>query len=119
MTTPDTLTIADRVFHSRLLVGTGKYRDFEQTREAIEASGTEIVTVAIRRTRCAGFQCSRRSATTRVTPAWPSMPIFTASTRTSANSVSIWAATNSGGTGEMPVTARVFCAVSAAITAMP
>ena len=50
MTTPDTLTIADRVFHSRLLVGTGKYRDFEQTREAIEASGTEIVTVAIRRT---------------------------------------------------------------------
>ncbi len=50
MTTPDTLTIADRVFHSRLLVGTGKYRDFEQTREAIEASGAEIVTVAIRRT---------------------------------------------------------------------
>lgn len=50
MTSPDTLTIADRVFHSRLLVGTGKYRDFSQTREAIEASGAEIVTVAIRRT---------------------------------------------------------------------
>ncbi len=46
----DSLTIADRSFQSRLLVGTGKYRDFEQTRDAIEASGTEIVTVAIRRT---------------------------------------------------------------------
>ncbi|WP_323018223.1 thiazole synthase [Castellaniella sp.] len=50
MNTADTLTIADRTFHSRLLVGTGKYRDFDQTRDAIEASGTEIVTVAIRRT---------------------------------------------------------------------
>jgi len=50
MNTADTLTIADRTFQSRLLVGTGKYRDFDQTREAIEASGAEIVTVAIRRT---------------------------------------------------------------------
>ena len=50
MTAADTLTIADRTFQSRLLVGTGKYRDFEETRLAIEASGTEIVTVAIRRT---------------------------------------------------------------------
>lgn len=50
MTTPDILTIANRSFQSRLLVGTGKYRDFAQTKEAIEASGTEIVTVAIRRT---------------------------------------------------------------------
>ena len=46
----DVLTIAGRTFHSRLFVGTGKYRDFEQTRVAIEASGAEIVTVAIRRT---------------------------------------------------------------------
>ena len=37
-------------FNSRLLVGTGKYRDFDQTREAIIASGAEIVTVALRRT---------------------------------------------------------------------
>ncbi|MBL8534580.1 MAG: thiazole synthase [Betaproteobacteria bacterium] len=44
------LKIGTRSFHSRLLVGTGKYRDFEQTRDAIEASGAEIVTVAIRRT---------------------------------------------------------------------
>jgi len=44
------LVIAARPYRSRLLVGTGKYRDFEQTRAAIEASGTEIVTVAIRRT---------------------------------------------------------------------
>ena len=42
--------IAGTVYASRLLVGTGKYRDFEQTREAIEASGAQIVTVAIRRT---------------------------------------------------------------------
>lgn len=39
-----------QVYHSRLLVGTGKYRDLEQTRFAIEASGAEIVTFAIRRT---------------------------------------------------------------------
>ncbi len=44
------LTIAGREYRSRLLVGTGKYRDLEQTRQAIEASGAEIVTVAIRRT---------------------------------------------------------------------
>jgi len=45
----DSLVIAGRAYGSRLLVGTGKYRDFEQTRLAIEASGAEIVTVAIRR----------------------------------------------------------------------
>ena len=44
------LRIGSRTHQSRLLVGTGKYRDFAQTREAIEASGAEIVTVAIRRT---------------------------------------------------------------------
>ena len=46
----DSLQIAGRTFESRLLVGTGKYRDFAQTRAAIEASGAQIVTVAIRRT---------------------------------------------------------------------
>ena len=46
----DNLTIAGREYTSRLLVGTGKYQDFEQTRLAVEASGAEIVTVAIRRT---------------------------------------------------------------------
>nr|MBA3777688.1 hypothetical protein [Betaproteobacteria bacterium] len=46
----DPLVIAGRAYGSRLLVGTGKYRDFAQTREAISASGAEIVTVAIRRT---------------------------------------------------------------------
>jgi thiazole synthase len=44
------LRIAGREFASRLLVGTGKYRDFEETAEAISASGTEIVTFAVRRT---------------------------------------------------------------------
>ncbi len=46
----DSFTIASRPYRSRLLVGTGKYRDFDQTRAAIEASGADIVTVAIRRT---------------------------------------------------------------------
>lgn len=43
-------TIAGRTYSSRLLVGTGKYKDMTETREAIEASGAEIVTVAVRRT---------------------------------------------------------------------
>jgi len=46
----DLLRIGERRFTSRLLVGTGKYRDFAQTRAAIDASGAQIVTVAIRRT---------------------------------------------------------------------
>ena len=46
----DPLIIAGKSYRSRLLVGTGKYRDFEQTRAAVETSGAEIVTVAIRRT---------------------------------------------------------------------
>jgi thiazole synthase len=45
----DILTIAGRNYRSRLLVGSGKYRDLDQTREATEAAGAEIVTVAIRR----------------------------------------------------------------------
>jgi thiazole synthase len=50
LTQADPLVIAGRAYHSRLLVGTGKYKDFVQTRAAIDASGAEIVTVAIRRT---------------------------------------------------------------------
>jgi len=46
----DLLEIAGKKYQSRLLIGTGKYRDFEETRTAIETSGAEIVTVAIRRT---------------------------------------------------------------------
>lgn len=46
----DRLTIAGKSYASRLLVGTGKYKDHAETRSAIEASGAEIVTVAIRRT---------------------------------------------------------------------
>ncbi|MFM9913159.1 MAG: thiazole synthase [Methylophilaceae bacterium] len=44
------LNIARQTYHSRLLVGTGKYKDFAQTKAAIDASGAQIVTVAIRRT---------------------------------------------------------------------
>jgi len=46
----DSLVIAGKTYGSRLLVGTGKYKDFAQTRAAIDASGAQIVTVAIRRT---------------------------------------------------------------------
>lgn len=46
----DGFVIAGVTYHSRLLVGTGKYKDLEETRLATEASGAEIVTVAIRRT---------------------------------------------------------------------
>jgi len=46
----DPLIIAGKAYGSRLLVGTGKYKDFDETRRAVEASGAEIVTVAIRRT---------------------------------------------------------------------
>jgi len=47
--TQDPLTIAGRSYTSRLLVGTGKYKDFPATKEAIDASGAQIVTVAIQR----------------------------------------------------------------------
>ncbi len=46
----DSFTLAGQTFNSRLLVGTGKYKDMKETQLAIEASGAEIVTVAIRRT---------------------------------------------------------------------
>jgi len=46
----DNLVIAGKTYASRLLVGTGKYKDFDETRRAVDASGANIVTVAIRRT---------------------------------------------------------------------
>ncbi len=46
----DELIIGGKTYRSRLLVGTGKYKDFNETRAAVDASGAEIVTVAIRRT---------------------------------------------------------------------
>jgi thiazole synthase len=45
----DSWTVAGKTFHSRLIVGTGKYKDFAQNAAALEASGAEIVTVAVRR----------------------------------------------------------------------
>jgi thiazole synthase len=45
----DRWTVAGRTFSSRLIVGTGKYKDFEENAAAVEASGAEIVTVAVRR----------------------------------------------------------------------
>jgi thiazole synthase len=49
-TRKDPLIVAGRQYASRLLVGTGKYKDMDETRRAIEASGAEIVTIAVRRT---------------------------------------------------------------------
>jgi thiazole synthase len=46
----DDLIVAGKAYSSRLLIGTGKYKDFSETRTAVDASGAEIVTVAIRRT---------------------------------------------------------------------
>ena len=46
----DPFVIGGKTYRSRLLIGTGKYKDFDETRRAIDASGAEIVTVAIRRT---------------------------------------------------------------------
>ncbi len=46
----DTFTIAGKEYSSRLLVGTGKYKDLAETKAAVEASGAQIITVAIRRT---------------------------------------------------------------------
>jgi thiazole synthase len=50
----DRLLIGGRAFRSRLIVGTGKYRDFDETRRAVEASGAEMVTVAVRRVNLSG-----------------------------------------------------------------
>ena len=47
--TTDSFELAGKRFRSRLIVGTGKYRDFAETKQAVEASGAEIVTVALRR----------------------------------------------------------------------
>ena len=45
----DIFKIADKKFNSRLIVGTGKYKSFQQTARAIDASGADMVTVAVRR----------------------------------------------------------------------
>ena len=45
----DPLIIAGREFHSRLFVGTGKYKSFQETTRALDVSGAEMVTVAVRR----------------------------------------------------------------------
>ena len=45
----DVFSIANKNFKSRLIVGTGKYKDFKETADAVKASGADIVTVAVRR----------------------------------------------------------------------
>jgi len=53
ITGDDTWEVAGRRFRSRLIVGTGRYKDLEETGRAIEASGAEVVTVAVRRVNLA------------------------------------------------------------------
>ena len=53
----DPLIIAGKAYRSRLLTGTGKFVDFQQTREATDAAGAEIVTVALRRTNLGQNRC--------------------------------------------------------------
>ena len=62
------LTIAGKAYRSRLLVGTGKYKDFAETRAAIDASGAEIITVAVRRVNI-GQDASQPSLLDAVPPA--------------------------------------------------
>ncbi|MEM8844985.1 MAG: thiazole synthase [Pseudomonadota bacterium] len=61
------LKVAKSSYSSRLLVGTGKYRDFKQTQLAIEASGAEIVTVALRRTNI-GQEANRANLLDFISP---------------------------------------------------
>ena len=67
------LEIAGKVFHSRLILGTGKYRTMEEMVESIEASGTEMVTVAIRRLDL-DDPTRKRSSTTSTGPNTKSFP---------------------------------------------
>src|SRR5450432_1951156 len=64
----DSLKIAGKAYASRLLIGTGKYKDFDETRRAVDASGAQIVTVAIRRTNI-GQNAGEPSLTEAVPPA--------------------------------------------------
>ena len=68
------LTVAGVEYRSRILVGTGKYKDFEETRAAIEISGAEIVTVAVRRTNI-GQEAGEPNLLDYITPdRWTILP---------------------------------------------
>ena len=95
----DPLVVAGGAYRSRLLVGTGKYKDFEETARAIEASGAEIVTVAVRRVNLTDPQPAdagrlRRSAT--ATPTCPTPPAATPPTTRCARCA--WRARPAAGT---------------------
>ena len=72
--TPTPLTLGDRTFRSRLFVGTGKYSDAETMNAALEASGCEVVTVAIRRVASTVATISFRNWTVRSTSCSPIPP---------------------------------------------
>ena len=64
----DSWTVAGRTFRSRLIVGTGKYKDFAQNAAALEASGAEIVTVAVRRVNVSDPKAPLLTESTRYAP---------------------------------------------------
>ena len=87
----DPLIIAGRTFDSRLLIGTGKYRDFAETRAAIDASGAQIVTVAIRRLCSTRFR-HRSSPICPIPPGvtTPKTPCARCALRVNCSTVTIW-----------------------------
>ena len=81
----DPLVIAGKSYRSRLIVGTGKYKDLDETRDALAASGAEIVTVALRRIDLKPGQPSLLDAIDpRSTSCCPTPPAATPPTRRSA-----------------------------------
>ena len=66
----DQLVIAGRAFKSRLIVGTGKYRSFPEMRRAHEASGADMVTVAVRRVNLTDRSKDREHNRSRVIGIW-------------------------------------------------
>ncbi|PYT88658.1 MAG: thiazole synthase [Acidobacteria bacterium] len=63
---PDNLVIAGRAFQSRLIVGTGKYRSFQEMARAHAASGAEMITVAVRRVNLTGYTAEEAIRTARL-----------------------------------------------------
>ena len=95
----DTWTVAGRTFRSRLIVGTGKYKDFAQNAAALEASGAEIVTVAVRRvnvSRSHGADADRLHRSRARSPTCPTPPAASPPTRRSARCG--WRARRAAGT---------------------
>jgi thiazole synthase len=83
MNMEDFFELAGQKFRSRLIVGTGKYKDFAETKKAIEVSGAEIVTVAVRRVNITDPRIKKIFSITSIrrnTPSCPTPPAATTPT---------------------------------------